>query len=209
VYINNNQPGTAGSATFDNGGTARILTQTTSLSIRGTANSSVKGNLELRCCNATSATFSVRTWPSAFRETSRGTSADGVITFAYSWGSESGVLADVTDVWVGEYIIADPTPKPPYQSDYLGYPTAWRNYIWRGYSPPMPDSHLHQPFKTPYCATTHHTTQYYQLRDDVLDVEAELEPSVAHESIRTTEQQGSSWIYKVTKDGKSNSLIMP
>ncbi len=193
-----------GGATFDNGQTTRVITETSALSIRGTDNSSDPANMRLSA-REVSMSFCVRTWPINFRETDRGTLSDGGISFLYEWDSESGSAGDLTDIGVGESISCDQTPMPPYDEPYAGYPSSFEFYpaATPGW---FRDEHLHKPFRTPYSATTHNSTQFYGFHDWVLGEYHTLSGSIG--ITRTTYQSGN-WVYHINKQGNENSTSMP
>jgi hypothetical protein len=213
VSIYNNQQGTAGSATFDDGANFRHINQTSTLYLRGAVNSSVKDNLALRCCDATSSPFSVRTWPSIFYQTESCLSGDGsYLYFQYSWESESGNRNHLYQLQMGEHVI-EPHEwnRPPYTDtdrpiDYKLWPSA-------GSDPAMGDTIGHWGFypSSQLISASFTVTQYLLFRDPILDVEQVLMGPISISRSVWQDELDTFWYYKASKSGFScpDKRILP
>jgi hypothetical protein len=113
-----------GSATFDDGSTSKRITQTTTVNIRGVANSSAQNNIELDASinnhfssTCASINFTVSTWPYGFQMVTSSTHTADDFGFwnNWTWTSESGNLDDLSNIELREYITAAATvPNPPF-----------------------------------------------------------------------------------------------
>jgi len=118
----------SGDATFDSGQRSMIVSNTTTVKIRGVVNSSAKDNIKLIAKidgdQLDEIVFSVRTWPENFRRvTNRCTPLNnGVLEFDYTWDSESGNDNDLMGMGyvIGEWVDYPGNgeiyryPSPPY-----------------------------------------------------------------------------------------------
>lgn len=195
----------SGSATFSDGTTTKAISQTTTLSIRGTANSSVKDNIRIAACNG-SAQFSVRTWPLNWREVNF-QEFEGLMTFTYDWDSESGNKDDITATG-GEYTTyVGNFPMPPYGGQQPSNPMTDEislagtglqyqdDHLWPGF----PD--WYKPFATHNPITA---TQIYRFRDSLYDPNTWHTLMGPHSIVRRIDLENGKYIYKATKTGKSS-----
>jgi len=107
-----------GGATFDDGSTSKDITQTTTLKVRGTINSSVKDNMKISATyegNGMSRTFTVSTWPYDLKNTLLSKNLYFGLKVTVTWKSESGKVADLTNVLMREYIeVTQMGSNPPF-----------------------------------------------------------------------------------------------
>jgi len=168
----------AGSATFDDGSTTKTISRTTTVKVRGVANSDMQDNIKLAAkvngCECARDFFTVSTWPYEFRCHLRSLNDHFGLSVSMSWKSESGSLADLGNVELREYVTyPHPGPNPPFT--VRGADPTIRP------DPPMPgtcggfgyqDTHDYEPAWVDYStgATSYmEAHQEYQFRDIVLD----------------------------------------
>jgi hypothetical protein len=217
-----NKTSGVGSATFPDGTTTQNISQTTIVQINGTANSTVPNNMQITCCGAAS-TFTVRTWPINFAQTSGTSTDDGVLHFTYSWSSESGNNADLQGIKIGEHVAFNlPYPAPPYippsgpplNGVWPTTPVVFNLVNWDATTVPMPDQQkiIGEGFEMPFGPTTLIGTQNYQFEDPVFDnppVRTYYGPLLGPLTItRTTAQPDNVWVYTITKSGVTKSINM-
>jgi hypothetical protein len=97
-----------GGATFSDGTTSKDITETTILIIRGTANSSIKDNMNLAATyegkELAKRTFTVSTWPYDMETTLNALNLKFGLKVNVKWKSESGRVTDLTNVRWQEYV---------------------------------------------------------------------------------------------------------
>ncbi len=121
-----------GSATFDDGSTSKRITQTTTVNIRGVANSDTANNIALEASinnhfSSTCATmnFTVSTWPYNFQFQIKSANDHFGLTCTGFWSSESGDPNDLINTNLREDVIwTHPGSNPPFMkpvpSEYIG-----------------------------------------------------------------------------------------
>ena len=224
----NGQNATNGSATIGGAATADITT-TGDVNLSGTATAQTApgghaGNLVLVVRvrgqdTVSSQGFSVSSIPIKFKQTSGKDIGGGVLRFVYTWDSDSGQLADLNQVWIGEHVTysdggihkgphrpwredsPDPTITPNRRPNSAGYPTAGT----------FTDTHYtFNPKAGPADSFT--ATQYYGFHDyrtdnrpadQSLGWQVNLTPAITIS--RFMENIGSdehpTWQYRITKSG--------
>ncbi|MFQ5708485.1 MAG: hypothetical protein ACE5HO_13590 [bacterium] len=219
-----------GSAVFDNGSETMIISQSTTVQIRGTANSTQKNNIELAAIHdgeeVNREVFSVRTWPTNFRQKTGRDNGNGVIFFEYQWDPESGKPSDLAGIIVGEIVdyncaegdcftyngipVFQP-PSPPYSGNFVENPQIEEFAITTGTA--FPDEHKFDswtPFKKPYRSHVFTATQFYRFRDPVLMDSGTYIDLMGPLSIRREVfEDNGLWKYRVEKSGVSSELVLP
>jgi hypothetical protein len=211
-----------GQATFDSGSATTTVSSSTTVKLRGVANSNQINNLKLKATFdgtfVAEKTFSVRTWPSKFRERDRAIQGD-MLVFDFVWDSESGNLAHLTGIGMGEHVV--------YPQGYFSTPLAesvppWPNPTHStssalGTSGASHDVHKNTGQTKPYSVISRTAKQQYIFKDLVLmpgDNEWQEVPSdsitmpidITREVLQNMNQQ---WIYKCTKWGHTVQRSCP
>ncbi len=198
--------GAAGSATFSDGTMSRAIPQSSTLAIRGAANSDVKNNMVVSACTVTAA-FSVRTWPVNFRQTSA-SGANGVLYFSYVWDSEAGSASYLSGVTMGE-IVTYPGPFsiPPYSASPAN-PTIIDLDATSG---TFNDTHSSPGFQTPYSSNNISGTQYYRYKDTVYAPSTynNVMGPISIDRLIYFESPTGQWKYRITKTGISSERVLP
>jgi hypothetical protein len=200
-----------GSATFDDGSINRGITQTSTLAIRGTGNSSVKGNLKVSCCHGY-APFSVRTWPKNFRQFGSPYAVGKILYFDYVWDSESGAqgLADLQEIHMAEYVTYNTTWHiPPYDS---AFPQGLLD-VGLAAIGGFDDRHRHPPFRKPYEADSILASQTYCFTDPLYNNGVYYDfPANSYHTIDREiywDNQSNNWIYLISKDNFTAQCVLP
>ena len=128
VTVEISTTGGTGGATFDDGTTSKEITQTTTLEIRGTINSSVKDNMKIAAKyegnELASRTFTVSTWPYGLQNTLRSKNLGFGLEVNVTWKSESGNVGHLTNIVLREYLTyIHPGENPPF-TVHGNYPAA-------------------------------------------------------------------------------------
>jgi hypothetical protein len=139
-----------------------------------------------------------------FQQTTE-TSANGVLTFTYTWSSSTGNLSDLSGCSVGEYVTYDSNawPSPPYASAPPN-PTTKSVPGTRGQ---LTDNQDNPGFIKPYAASNFNATQKFRFMcpnyqgGNFVDLESGI---VINRVV--SQVSGSAWEYTVTKSGQSAQI---
>jgi hypothetical protein len=128
---------------------------------------------------------------------------EGVLEFTYTWGSTSGITADLNGCYVGErvdYPGGNPYlwPNPPW-SNGTPNPTEQPNYYaWAAESGAGVDQQLHGSLYPPYATASFSASQQFKYQDGLNNRATLMGP---HSISRSVTQEGPYWRYEVTKHG--------
>jgi len=165
-----------GGATFDDGSTSKDITETTTLKVRGTINSSIKDNMKIEATyegKGMSRTFTVSTWPYDFQTTLNALNLGFGLRVNVTWKSESGDPANLTKVRWREYmnyttVGTNPpfNPNPPFPVSYAWPEKGWAMTGGSGF-----DDHIWEKSWVDWSTQTPGSkvgAQQYQFKDWVL-----------------------------------------
>lgn len=210
--------GTKGAATFDDGETEKTLSisEATTVTIKGTEHSDAKNNMEISVTvagkEAGKKSFSVRTWPTNFRFGDGG-GQNGVLALKSVWDSESGDVADLHGIAVGEKVTYNKNfPQPPYANG--AQPQNPTEIEVDGSAGEIGDQHLIPcgGFQKPYSADVTDSEQYYYFTDSVM---TDAPPTQNLQGPNKIEREiylhptANKWMYRVKKGEHSSSKFLP
>ncbi len=209
VTVKLNSAGGSGSATFDDGSTTKTISETTTLKVRGTANSSVQDDLKLsaECAGAECGKdlFTVSTWPYELRNAISSLSLHFGLAVDVSWKSESGDLADLANTELREYVTPSRQGANPPFIKQLPDSTIQPNPPIPGTSGVGYDTHTYQPAWVDFSTGTTgymQAAQQYQFHDKVLNTIWDAGVLATFTITRTVSSDpGGTYKFTTTKTG--------
>ncbi len=213
----------------------RVITQTTTIKVRGTqqswgaGNTAAPNNMQLRAtlsvhtspCDTENFTISAK--PIKFHQTSVRKEVGGVLKFRYAWESDSGNLNDLDKIWLGEHVTYSDGgkhvgPNLPWKANNPDPTIKPARGITGATTGTGGDTHRPPGGRLPSAgpAASYTATQYYGFRDFRTDPGA-VDNTLGWQTnllgpitiSRWVEEVGGNWRYRIEKSGTTHTQWLP